>query len=402
MFKYLLTILGILIVLTNSVLAEEKTQTEEVMTSPAGLPGMRGVPSNIPDVSVVGDFYGKVSNNETDNERNKLTIREIELALQGYIYPGMRADVFLAMHKHEDHIEPEICEAKVSFLKLFDNFTAEVGKIHINFGKINKVHQHHRPYVDQPPVITNFLGDHGLVGEGAVLSYLFPLPFFAQIDIGAWRVPAHEPESEEVEVSGLTDINGNPINKILVPGECENEFGLADEVYTGKLWSSFPTSEKSELELGASGATGKGSGYTNHKDEAKVTGLDLTYKLWPSAHTRLIFQNEILYLVRNIPTGEIKRSGFYSYLGYRFNKYWSSGLRYDDAEDALPHADDSGNLSVNVSERTKSASAIVTRDLTETTQLRLQYKYYFEGPKDVSEGYLQITFGIGPHSHLLE
>jgi len=382
MLKHLIIFSSVLFIFTNSLFTEEKFLEGVAMTSPAGLPGMRGIPSDIPDISVVGDFYGKVSNDETDIERNKLTIREIELALQGYIYPEMRADVFLAMHKHEDHIEPEICEAKVSFLKLFDNFSAEVGKIHINFGKINKVHQHHRPYVDQPQVITNFFGDHGLVGEGAVLSYLFPLPFFAQIDIGAWRIPAHSHESEE--------------------SNCENEFGLADEVYSCKLWSSFPTSEKSELELGLSGATGKGSGYTHHKDEAKVTGLDLTYKLWPSAHTRLIFQNEILYLVRNIPTGEIKRSGFYSYLGYRFNKYWSSGLRYDDAEDAFPHADDSGNLSVNVSERTKSASAIVTRDLTETTQLRLQYKYYFEGPKDVSEGYLQITFGIGPHSHLLE
>ena len=402
MLKYLVTVFGILIVLTNSVFTEEKTQTEEVMTSPAGLPGMRGLPNNIPDISVVGDFYGKTSNIETDSEKNRLTIREIELALQGYIYPEMRADIFLAMHKHEDHIEPEICEGKVSFSKLFNNFSAEVGKIHINFGKINKVHQHHRPYVDQPQVITNFFGDHGLVGEGAVLSYLLPLPFFAQIDIGEWRVSGHQHESEEVEVKGLKDINGNTINKILVPGECENEFGLADEVYTCKLWSSFPISEKSELELGISGANGKGSHYTHHKDEAKVTGLDLTYKLWPSAHTRFILQNEILYLVRNVPIGEIKRLGFYSYLGYKLNKYWSAGMRYDDAEDAFPHSDDSGTLSVNVSEKTKTCSIILTRDLTETTLLRLQYKYYLEGLKNVYESYLQITFGIGPHSHMLE
>jgi hypothetical protein len=399
----ILILLGILVIFVNIVYTDQELlQDTSIMSSPAGLPGMRGIPSNIPDISIIGDFYGKLSNNKTDDERNRLTVREIELAFQGYIYPEMRADIFLAMHKHGDHIEPEICESKVSFLKLFNNFSAEVGKIHINFGKINKVHQHHRPYVDQPQVITNFLGDHGLVGEGAVLSYLFSLPFFAQIDVGAYRIPLHEHEAEEVEVTGLTDTNGNPVTKILVPGECGNEFGLADEVYTSRVWLSFSLNEKSELEFGASGATGKGSHYTHHKDEAKVTGLDLTYKLWPSAHTRLILQNEILYLVRDIPVGEIKRIGFYSYLGYKFNKYWSAGIRYDDAEDAFPHPDSSGTLSVNISERTRTVSVIVTRDLTETTLLRGQYKYYFEGLKDIYESYLQITFGMGPHSHLLE
>ncbi|MDI6786168.1 MAG: hypothetical protein QMD92_05600, partial [bacterium] len=174
MRKYLIILI---LLFSTSVFAQE------MMTSPAALSGMQGVPVNLPDISVVGDIVGKITDDKGDEDRNTIRIREIELALQGFIYPQMRADIFLAMHRHDDHVEAEICEAYVSFLKVLKDLSIQVGKHHINFGKINRVHQHHRLYTDQPQIITNFFGDHGLVGEGINLSYLLPMPFFAQLDI---------------------------------------------------------------------------------------------------------------------------------------------------------------------------------------------------------------------------
>ena len=75
------------------------------------------------------------------------------------------------------------------FLSSFKPITVlsgEIGKIHVNFGRLNRIHTHHRPMVDQPPAITNFLGEHGLVGQGGTLVYLLPLPVFVQIEGGAW------------------------------------------------------------------------------------------------------------------------------------------------------------------------------------------------------------------------
>ncbi|MEW6685809.1 MAG: hypothetical protein AB1393_06340 [Candidatus Edwardsbacteria bacterium] len=338
-------------------------------TKATPLPGMRGTPSNLPDISVIGDITGKVTSDKNDLNRNKILVREIELALQGYIYPEMRADVFLAMHRHGDHFEPEICEAYASFLKIVGGLSLKVGKMHVDFGKINKVHQHERPYVDQPLVLTNFFGNHGLVGEGVSLGYLLPLPFFAQIDASAWRVASEQHHEEGVEEP--------------------EEFGLADEVYTTRLWTSFSLGETSELEIGASGASGKGSHYLEHQDEARVFGLDLTYKLWPSAYKRLAFQNEVLHLIRRTPVGELKRWGFYNYLGFQFNKYWDAGLRYDWSENAFPEKG-----------KTNSFSGIITSHLTETTKIRLQYGYNFE--LNSHEAFLQLVFGIGPHSHPLQ
>jgi len=301
----------------------------------------------------------------------------------------MRADIFFAMHRHEGRLEPELCEAYVSFLKLVDGFSLKTGKIHVDFGKINKIHQHERPYMDQPAVITNFLGGHGLVGEGANLSYLLPLPFFLQLDAGAWQIPAHEHEPEETGVTGLTGTDGSPIGEILVPGECGNEFGFGNEAATARIWSSFSLGNMSELEFGLSGAKGNGSHYTHHQDEAEVSGADITLKFWPSTFKRIISQNEFLKLKRTVPVGELNRQGFYCYLGYQANKYWETGVRYDSAENAFP-----------VLEETNSVSLVVTNKLTETTKIRLQYAHSLE--TDINTGYLQLVFGIGPHTHPLQ
>jgi len=362
MCKYLFTVILLFITLNNFVFSQDDQEVTP-------LPGMRGTPSNLPDISVIGDITGKLSSEPTDFDRNKILVREIELALQGYIYPEIRADVFLAMHRHDEHFEPEICEAYVSFLRIINGLSLKAGKIHVDYGKINKVHEHHRPYTNQPVALTNFFGEHGLVGEGVTLGYLMPLPLFMQIDIGAWRLEGKHHHEEDEEKS-LT-------------------FDLADEVYTGRLWSSFPLGETSELELGASVAAAHGSHYQEHQDNAKVFGVDLTFKLWPSTYERLIFQNEIFNLHREIPVGKLNRWGFYSYLGYQFNKYWDAGLRYDWSENAFPE-----------NKKTNSLSGIITNRLTETTVIRLQCDYNF-GLKSYN-AFLQLVFGIGPHSHPLQ
>ncbi|MEW6040257.1 MAG: hypothetical protein AB1633_01925 [Elusimicrobiota bacterium] len=369
-------------------MVSQESNVPQVSQSYTLLPGLRGAPLDLPDISILGDFYGKISKDNPPDDG--FFVREIELALQGYIYPEMRADIFLAMHRHEDVLEPELCEGYVSFLKLLGGLSMKMGKIHVDFGKINRVHQHARPYVDQPTVITNFLGDHGLVGEGLSLSYLLPLPVFLEFDVGAWRIPAHTHKPEETKLqTPLVDSDGNNIDEILVPGECGDEFGLAENVWTGRIWASFATGDTSELEFGLNGAKGMGSHYLHHLDRAEVTGADGTFRFWISSFKRLILQTEILNLTRTVPPGILSRQGFYSYFGYQFSKYWEAGLRYDNTDNAFP---------VNV--RTNLISVVITNKLTETTMLRLQYGYEPDTNKSVA--YFQTVFGIGPHSHPLQ
>lgn len=326
--------------------------------------------TNLPDISILGDLTAQTSTDEAATDRNKVTLRGIELALQGNLYPEMRADVFLAFHRHDGALELEVCEASVSFLRLFvDGFGLQAGKIHVDFGKLNKIHQHERPFVDQPLVLTNFFGPHGLVGEGVVINYLFPLPFFLRLDGGVWWVPvkAHDHAAGEEPV----------------------EFGMAGEVHTARLWSGFSLGDKAELELGASGAQGNGSHYLEHQDEVKIAGGDVTFRYLPASHQRIIFQNELFYLDRKVPIGTLDRMGMYSYLGVQFNKYWDAGLRYDWAENAFPDEITSSLI-----------SAIGAYRFTETTRLRLQYG--FDPDASSHSAALQLVFGIGPHTHPLQ
>ena len=347
-----------------------------IMQEPARPSGMRGAATDLPDISVVGDLAGKLSNISGDADKDRLSLRSVEFAYQGYVYPRARANVIVAFHKHEGNIETELEEANITFMDIFGGLGAKAGKMLGGFGKVNTVHPHHLPFADQPDAHKNFMGGHGLMFEGASLNCLLPLPFYAMAEAGWGHAPdAHHHSDEEAAE--------------------EAEFSFANQVYLGRLIVSFPLGRDCELAPGVSYVKGNGAHYLEHTDETGLLGFDLTYKSFPSTFSRFIIQNELFLLNRKLPVGTLNRYGFYSYLGYKMNPHWSAGARYDQAQDALPYEDGT------MPPATSAQSLIITRNLTETTYLRGQYKYYNE-PRGVFEVFLQLSFGIGPHSHPLE
>lgn len=345
----------------------EKEKKEEVVEQPTPLPGMGKPALELPDISVIGNVVGTYSDDETDANRNKIVLEELEVSFQGYLYPEIRSDVFIALHRHEEEekYEAELEEGYISFLKTpIPNLSFKAGKKLLDFGKLNSRHPHHWNFVDRPEVLKSYFGGHGLVGQGADFSYLVPLPFFLQLDLGAWYV-----DSEDVHSGDI--------------------LGLAQETYSTRLWSSFSLAENQELEFGLSALKGYGAHYSHHKDKVKIGGVDLTYRFIGQKLQRLLFQSEFLFLDRDVPAGDLDRWGFYSHLNYRFDKYWDVGFRYDWMETPFPDK-----------EKKSSISGILTHSLTETTKLRLQYRHDLKDSNHTL--YLQVTFGIGPHAHPLE
>jgi len=363
-----------------------------VAAQEAGTPpqGMRGTPANLPDISVIGVIEGHTSSNKADDTRDKLEFSEVETAFQGYIYPEMKADVFLALHKHGDEYASEICEAKVSFLRLADGLSAEVGKVNAEVGKLNKAHTHSRLMIDQPAMLTNFLGAHAFNPQGAALKYLLPLPFYAQAQVGAWNMAGHEHHVEGDNTADVLDVDQSTVTVVLAPEETE-DFSPAGKVYTARLNMAFPLGSGAELELGGSALKGKGSHWEHHEDNIKLAGADFTLKLWPDAYRRFTLQGEYMRLTREVPVGTLKRDGLYLFANYRASKYWNFGARFDYAENAFPAIT-----------YERDYSLIATRNLTETTTLRAQYKHINLSGEKTDEGWVQLTFGLGPHSHELE
>ncbi len=347
--------------------AQQKTVKEEAYPTPLAGMGKRAL--DLPDISVIGDILGTYSEDKNDSGRNKVILREAEIALQGYLYPDIHADIIAALHRHtddeEEHYEAELEEGYISFLKTpVPGLSVKAGKKLLDFGKLNPLHPHHWNFVDRPEVLKSYLGDHGLAGQGVNFSYLLPTSFFLQCDLGGWYVDSEHTHSEDI-------------------------LGLSGETYSTRLWSSFEFLENQEFELGLSGVSGYGTHRSEHEDKVKIGGLDLTYRYLGEGLRRLIFQNEFLFLNRKVPVGTLDRWGFYSSLNYRFDKYWDVGLLYNWMETPFPDQEEKSSI-----------SGILTRSLTETTKLRLQYKYDTE-TKDHTV-YLQTTFGIGPHAHPLQ
>lgn len=352
------------------------------------LQGMRGKPINLPDISGVVNISGYFSDDNNDTGKNKLKVDEVETAFQGYIYPELRADIILAVHRHGEEYETEVCEAKSSFLNLGYGFSAEVGKIHLDFGKINKLHTHHLPMTDRPLVLRNFLGEHEFAPTGMVVKYLIPfIPFYSQFQLGFWNISLHHHETKETEV---LDINGTTVtvNSLV---HSESDFYPTDKIYSFRWNSSFEIADNKDIEFGLSGIKGRGPHYTEHKDNVEIVGADITFRWFPSSYKKWTFQNEWIHLKREIPIGKLNREGFYSFINYRADKYWDFGIRFDYSENAWP-----GVL------YERGVSAIVTRHLTETSYWRFTTKHVNASSKNITEEWFQLSFGLGPHSHELE
>lgn len=105
-------------------------------------------------------------------------IQETELQFAASIDPYARASVTLAMHGTES-IEAE--EAFLQLLQLPRGLGLRAGAFTWEFGKHNSLHTHQYPFIERPVAWDALLGHHGLSGAAIEVSWLTPLPWFAEL-----------------------------------------------------------------------------------------------------------------------------------------------------------------------------------------------------------------------------
>jgi len=349
----------------------------------------------LPDISVIGNVVGLASSDKRRPGRNEVLLRELEIGLQGYLYPQVRADAFIALSEMHDY-KAELEEGYISFLELNsvpilrgapDGLSLRLGRKLLDFGRVNPIHPHHWDFANPPVVVHNLLGDHALIGDGAQLDYLLPIPQFANLQVGVWRAPHHHDHDDDEHSVHLGA-------------------GFEDRLYTARLWTSRPVGPDAELELGASGAWGRGEAALTHdheeahedddaedhgRDRIRLHCLDVTYRRWPGGYRRLLLRGEALWHRRSNGEGDT-RLGHYLFANYRWDQYLDAGLLYSASQRPWP-----------AEGRDAALSAIVTNRLTETTALRLQLdRARRHETGRATELWLQVIWGIGPHSHPLE
>jgi len=345
-----------------------------------------------PDISVISRFLLSTDDGSRLDEgirsfsQPDFSFQELELALQGYLNPYARADLFLTLPGPDlESSSLGIEELYASVLRgLPLDLTARFGKYRVDFGKINRQHPHQWPFITQPLVEERFLGEEGLNDLGISASILLPTgDLYTSLTADVLRGGAIG------EATGIEDTSGT----------------APFYANTARLMSFFPLGDDADLEVGLSGYTGIHDPYTRQR--FWYANLDFKYKYRPSMYTSLTLQGEALLNTRtasedrdlvpfvdaqgNPECRTITSGGLYIYVDYQFLRIFSLGSRYDWSQE--PYSTEN---------RAQAGSVWFTYfPVEESLGLRLQYQHTLTEQPGESQAVnfigLQLMFSLGPH-----
>lgn len=377
----------------------------------------------VPDISFImdGSYVGRDLKDETVknlnvpelipsgslNQKRGFNLNYGELSLFSPV--DSYFDLTATLPFTEEGVELE--EAYFTTRSLPLGFQAKGGKFRSSFGRLNIQHEHVWDFADAPLVNRAFFGEEGLVEKGVQLNWLAPTPFYLLLGT--------EILQGENTASFGTDAIGLEKNGLLF---------AKDETRQPNLLVSFIKSSVDIGSLSLLGGLSYAQGQTRQNitngsttqlafGDTKIVGLDLTAKYFIDSYRYVSWQNEFMVRHMNLNVGadpapddpsqslnifgkELKQSGLYSQLVYRFAKRWRIGARYDflnqndvtigGVKQSLP-----GNL-----DRT---SAMLEFRPTEFSTLRLQFNRdnsLFDGNhtgEPFNSVFLQFNMAIGAH-----
>ncbi len=320
-----------------------------------------------PNISIIGDFVGNVTDEESNTEGDRFSLREAELGIQAVVDPYARADFFIGVEEETPgEYKVDLEEGYITALTLPWDLQAKAGKFYQNFGKVNRIHRPETSYVDSPNILTNYFGEESRLKEpGISISSLIPNPWDKYMELT------------------LEILNG------------ENAMSFAGSnsrapAYLAHLKNFFDITEDSTIELGFSGITGFND--ERREQTTNIEGIDLTFKWRPlkeGLYKSFQFQNEFFFSQREESDSGIDSFGFYSFAKYQLARRWFVGGRYDYSE-----------FPASSVEHEWAVSPILEFWMSEFNRLRLQYKHTdrnFGSEKEVNEVFLQWTYTLGPH-----
>ena len=347
--------------------APEPTPTPEPVSAPAPAPatgGSSGQSSNYfnPSISVIGNFLGVAGRNPVEDLPN-LSLRESEVGLQAVVDPYARADFFLSFNGSNVDVE----EGYLTFTSLPAKFLVKVGRMRVQFGKINTLHLHVLPWPDEPLPILNLLGrEEGWIGDGVSIAHLLPMPgdLFSEITLQVFR------------------------------GESEGLFAAptrSDLAYNAHYRAYGDISESSNLELGFSYGYGPNTDSTvEDTHHTRLEAIDGTFRWKPlqqGLYRSASIRGELFRSRRDQVNGRQEGRGWFVSGEYQLAKRWYAGARVEwsaRANDDTQH--DSGQ------------ALTLTFWPSEFSQLRAELRHRrYAGGIDATEGLLQLQFAIGAH-----
>jgi hypothetical protein len=319
----------------------------------------------------------------------RFQLQELEVALQGFVDPYLRADVFLALGLTGIEIE----EAYFTTLGMPWNFQARGGYFYTQFGRFSTQHYLEvSPFVDMPLVNRRFFGGEQLRGLGGEVSWLAPLPWYLEVIVDITTA------NNEVSYGIPVDETAG-IQDLLTVGHVKQYWDLSDALY---------------LQWGLSAAQGgnnTGGPATTSANRTLLYGTDLYLKWRDLSRMRyLAIQAEYILRQAAVPGASTLEGGAYLHLDWRIHQNWQLAMRGDFF--GLP-SERNGELNFGGELRpffTPSqqwrVGAALSYYLSEFHRWRLQYNYdhllgdggnLVAARDPVHEVFLQFQFILGSH-----
>jgi len=345
--------------------------------------GQRALQALNPEISVVGDAFGKwiFEEHTSEDDRSGFVFRTVGLHLQSDLDPFSFAKICIG-------VTPSgvgLGEAYMTWTSVLPGVALTVGKFRQEFGVVNRWHVPGLDQVDYPLALREVLGPEGLNQIGLSVEWLMP------------RLWAHT----------------NHLVLQVTNGQSERLFAgkyFSIPSVLLRLKSYYDLTESTYLEVGLTGMVGWNN-KRGVKDEATgeltdeawretwLWGADWTLMWEPvnqAKYRNLVLRGE-LYGVRGAPDpggGEdkVQTLGLYQYIQAKVSQSFELGARFDWA---MPFAVD------NSGRHTFGLQPYVTWWQSPWVRARLLYAWTTgdELSMDDHRLLLQITFAAGPHKH---
>jgi hypothetical protein len=315
-----------------------------------------------PAIAVIGNFLANVGNNPIQPSP-AFQVQESEISLQAVVDPYARADLFLSFSN--DGVEVE--EGYITFLTLPWQTQAKAGKFKVQFGKINTLHLHVLPWVDEPLPMTDILLQPQFetwAAEGISLSKVVELP---------------GDTFSEAYFQVLDGTSGDG----LFAGPSKG-----DLTYNGQYRVFRDFGDDHNVEASFSYAYGhNGTSLTNTTSLQNAAFIYRWKPLQGRPYRSLIVRSEYFWSQRQQLDGTQKAEGFFVGADWQLERRWFMGGRYEFSDRAT-----------DASLRDKGYAATLTFMPSEFSVIRGEFRQrvYAPGIK-ANEGFLQIQFAIGAH-----
>jgi hypothetical protein len=243
-----------------------------------------------------------------DPKKNGFNLQQLELAIGSSVDPYFRFDANVAFSQFGVEIE----EAYATTLGLPLGLQLRAGQFLTRFGRLNSTHLHAWAFVDQPFALGRVFGGEGNRGLGLEISWLTPLPWFAEMVLSTTDAAG---EGTARSFYGAADLG------VTTPGDLQLLAALKQFFAASDDWSIF---------LGASFSGGPNA--TGHRNRSEVYGADLYVKYRPlsaASHTVVSLQLEYFHRRRQVPGDVLTDSSGYAYLFWRFAQRLGVAARYE-------------------------------------------------------------------------